>query len=77
MRTSYPACSRASTHQTITEQTYRPVVAAITELLDAGKQDASIRDDADAGDFLQLTGALWRTASGPDDRSLARRGCSR
>ncbi|GAA1514896.1 TetR/AcrR family transcriptional regulator [Kribbella lupini] len=56
-------------HQTITEQTYRPVVAAITELLDAGKQDGSIRADADAGDFLQLTGALWRATPGPDDRS--------
>ncbi|MEI8411038.1 MULTISPECIES: TetR/AcrR family transcriptional regulator [unclassified Kribbella] len=56
-------------HQAITEQTYGPVVAAITELLDAGKKDGSIRTDADPGDFLQLTGALWRTASGPKDRS--------
>jgi AcrR family transcriptional regulator len=59
----------ASAHETITEQTYGPVVAAITELLDAGKQDRSIRADADPADFLQLTGALWRTAPGPGDRS--------
>lgn len=56
-------------HQTITQQTYGPVIAAITALLDAGKKDGSIRADADAGDFLQLTGALWRTAPGPEDRS--------
>lgn len=56
-------------HQAITEQTYGPVVAAITQLLDAGKKDGSIRTDADAGDFLQLTAALWRAPSGPEDWS--------
>ncbi|MER7181356.1 TetR/AcrR family transcriptional regulator [Streptomyces hyaluromycini] len=56
-------------HQTITEQSYGPVIAAITELLDAGKKDGSIRADADPGDFLQLTGALWRAASSPEDRA--------
>ncbi|MFE7441865.1 TetR/AcrR family transcriptional regulator [Streptomyces chartreusis] len=56
-------------HQAITEQSYGPVIAAISRLLDAGKQDGSIREDADPGDFLQLTGALWRAASGPEDRS--------
>ena len=58
-----------SAHQAITEQTYGPVVAAITELFDAGKKDGSIRVDADPGDFLQLTGALWRAASSPVDRA--------
>ena len=58
-----------SAHQAITEQTYGPVVAAIRELLDAGKKDGSIRQDADPADFLQLTGALWRAAPGPEDRS--------
>ncbi|TDC28114.1 TetR/AcrR family transcriptional regulator [Kribbella albertanoniae] len=58
-----------SAHQTITEQTYGPVIAAITELFDAGKNDGSIRADADPGDFLQLTGALWRAASTPVDRA--------
>lgn len=56
-------------HRTITEQTYGPVITAITLMLDAGKQDGSIRADADAGDVLQLTGALWRTPPGPADRS--------
>jgi AcrR family transcriptional regulator len=53
-------------HKSITEQTYGPAIAAITQLLDAGKRDGSIRTDADPGDFLQLTGALWRAA---EDRS--------
>jgi AcrR family transcriptional regulator len=56
-------------HQAMTEQTYGPVIAAITELLAAGQRDGTIRADADPGDFLQLTGALWRAASGPEDRS--------
>lgn len=56
-------------HQAISEQSYGPVIAAITELLDAGKKDGSIRPDADPGDFLQLTGALWRAASSPEDRA--------
>jgi len=58
-----------SAHQAISEQTYGPVVAAISEILEAGKKNGSIRVDADPGDFLQLTGALWRVASGPEDRS--------
>ncbi len=45
------------------------MVAAISGMLEAGKQDGSIRMDADPGDFLQLTGAHWRAASGPADRS--------
>ncbi|MEV4118495.1 TetR/AcrR family transcriptional regulator [Micromonospora sp. NPDC049645] len=49
-------------HKSIGEQTYGLVIGAITELLDAGKRDGSIREDAEPGDFLQFTGALWRTA---------------
>jgi AcrR family transcriptional regulator len=49
-------------HKSITEQTYAPVISAITQLLDAGKRAGTIRPDADPNDFLQLTGALWRAA---------------
>jgi AcrR family transcriptional regulator len=48
--------------QSVSEKTYGPVVAAITQILDAGKADGTIRADADAADFLMLTGALWRAA---------------
>jgi AcrR family transcriptional regulator len=57
-------------HQSITESTYGPVLGAITQLLEAGQRDGTIRADADPRDFLQFTGALWRaTGSGPEDRS--------
>ncbi len=55
--------------QAVTEETYGPVVGAITQLLSAGQRDGTIRADAAPGDFLQLTAALWRAASGPEDRS--------
>ncbi len=58
-----------SVKQSVSERSYEPVLAAITQLLDAGKNDGTIRPDADPGDFLQLTGALWRAATGPKDRS--------
>lgn len=56
-------------HRSIAESSYGPVIGAITQLLDAGKRDGTIRADADPRDFLQLTGALWRAAPGADDRS--------
>jgi AcrR family transcriptional regulator len=56
-------------HQAMNDRSYGPVIAAITQLLDAGQRDGTIRPDADARDFLQLTGALWRAAAGPEDRS--------
>jgi AcrR family transcriptional regulator len=59
----------AGSLQAVNERTYGPVIAAITRLLDAGKAAGAIRADADPADFLQLTGALWRTAPGPEDRS--------
>jgi AcrR family transcriptional regulator len=58
-------------HKSITEQSYGPVLGAITALLAAGKRDGSIRDDAEPGDFLQLTGALWRAAPDRSQPMLA------
>ncbi|MBL7261711.1 TetR/AcrR family transcriptional regulator [Paractinoplanes lichenicola] len=52
----------ATAHASITERSYGPVITAITHLLDAGKQNNTIRPDAEPADFLQLTGALWRAA---------------
>ena len=59
----------ATAHQAVIENTYGPVIDAITHLLDAGKAAGVIRADADPRDFLQLTGALWRATIGPEDRS--------
>lgn len=59
------AISLAS-HQASAERSYGPVIAAITELLDAGKAAGSIRVDVHPADYLVLTGALWRAAANPD-----------
>lgn len=59
----------AGAHQAIAEQTYQPVVEAISTLLDAGKSAGALRADADPADYLQFTGALWRAAAEPDDRA--------
>ena len=59
----------ATGRQAMSEQSYGPVIGAITRLLDAGKRDGAIRADANPDDFLQLTGALWRAATGTEDRS--------
>ncbi|MBZ5736618.1 TetR/AcrR family transcriptional regulator [Nocardioides mangrovi] len=59
----------ATAHQAMAEQSYGPVIGAITALLEAGQREGVVRADADPRDFLQLTGALWRAASGPEDRS--------
>ena len=58
-------------HRSMAEQSYGPVIAAITELLEAGKRDGSIRADAEPVDFLQLTGALWRAAPDRSEPMLA------
>ncbi len=78
-------------HQAISEQSYGPVIAAITELLDAGKRDGSVRPDADPGDFLRRpapcgaprpaprTGhpTCSRSSSTDSARSGERRACDR
>ena len=47
-------------HRSMAERSHDPVIAAITQLLGAGKQAGVLRPDAEPGDFRQLTGALWR-----------------
>jgi hypothetical protein len=51
-------------------QRRRPVIAAITQCLQAGQRDGSIRADADAADFLLLTAALCRA---PEEDGRAER----
>ena len=58
-------------HKSMAEQTYGPVIGAITQLLDAGKNAGTIRTDAEPEDFLQLTGALWRAANDRSQPMLA------
>ncbi|MBO9577354.1 MAG: helix-turn-helix transcriptional regulator [Microbacteriaceae bacterium] len=56
-------------HQAANDRSHGPVIQAISTIFEAGKADGSIRRDADPGDFLQFTSALWRAASAPDDRA--------
>ena len=65
------AALSSDVQKTITEQSYGPVIASITALFDAGKADGSIRADAEPVDFLQLTGALWRSAPERSEPMLA------
>ncbi|MEV8314712.1 TetR/AcrR family transcriptional regulator [Streptomyces sp. NPDC059900] len=45
---------------------YPPLVAALDQLLTAGKESGQLRSDADAGEVLLLVSFLWKTGSGPD-----------
>lgn len=58
-----------SAHKSVTESSYGPVLGAIETLLDAGASSGDIRADANPADFLQLTAALWRAPTEPEDRA--------
>jgi AcrR family transcriptional regulator len=50
------------------DETYAPVIAAVTKLLDACVADNSVRPDLDPADVLLLMGFLWRVA--PDENGI-------
>ncbi|WP_236795419.1 TetR/AcrR family transcriptional regulator [Amycolatopsis sp. GM8] len=50
-------------------ETYAPVVGAVTRLLDACVADGSVRAGLDPGDVLLLMGFLWRVS--PDTSGIA------
>jgi AcrR family transcriptional regulator len=54
--------------QNAIDETYAPVVAAVTKLLDACVADNSVRPDLDPADVLLLMGYLWRVA--PDEEGV-------
>ena len=55
------------------DETYAPVVAAVTKLLDACVADNSVRRGLDPADVLLLMGYLWRVAPGEDGINQGRR----
>jgi AcrR family transcriptional regulator len=55
------------------DETYAPVVVAVTRLLDACVADGSVRPDLDPGDILLLMGYLWRVGPGEDGIAQGRR----
>jgi len=54
--------------QNAIDETYKPVVAAVTKLLDACVADDSVRHGLDPADVLLLMGYLWRVA--PDENGV-------
>ena len=54
--------------QNAIDETYAPVVAAVTKLLDSCVADGSVRPGLDPADVLLLMGYLWRVA--PDDDGI-------
>lgn len=63
----------AVTHQQLAAEGYEPVIGAIDMLLDAGREDGSIRPDVEADELLLLVGFLWRLDVEADWRARARR----
>ena len=59
--------------QNAIDETYAPVVAAVTRLLDACLADNSVRPGLDAADVLLLMGYLWRVAPDEDGIRQGRR----
>jgi AcrR family transcriptional regulator len=59
--------------QNAIDETYAPVLAAVTKLLDACVADNSVRRGLDPADVLLLMGYLWRVAPGEDGLRQGRR----
>jgi len=59
--------------QNAIDETYAPVVAAVTKLLDACVADGSVRPGLDPADVLLLMGYLWRVGPGEDGIVQGRR----
>ncbi len=59
----------AATKQSITDDSYGPVVGAIASMLQAGAADGTIRPGLDPGDVLLLMSCLWRTPETADGRA--------
>jgi AcrR family transcriptional regulator len=55
------------------DETYAPVLAAVTKLLESCVADHSIRGDLDPADVLLLMGYLWRVAPDEDGIRQGRR----
>ena len=59
--------------QSVVNEAYAPVIAAVTVLLQACVNHGSLRDGLDPGDVLLLMGFLWRTPATDQGREQAGR----
>jgi AcrR family transcriptional regulator len=65
--------SATVTHDGLADESYGPVIGALSSLLQANAQAGTIRADADADDVLLLMGFLWRIDPAGDWRARASR----
>jgi AcrR family transcriptional regulator len=63
----------AATKQAMTDDTYGPVIDAITLLLDAGEADGTIRPGLEPADVLLLMSSIWRTPDTTDGNAQEQR----
>jgi AcrR family transcriptional regulator len=59
--------------QNAINETYKPVVTAVGQLIDACVADGSMRTGLDADDVLLLMGFMWRVDAGPGGKKQAAR----
>jgi len=67
-----PALRSAAVQDAI-DQTSGPVLAAVTQLMEACVADGSMRSGLDPDDVLLLMGFLWRVENSPDGKKQAAR----
>jgi AcrR family transcriptional regulator len=63
----------AAGHDAITNETYGPVIEAITLVLRAGEGDGTIRPGLDPDDVLLMMGCVWRVPPGQAGEKQAER----
>lgn len=64
---------RSAAVQDAINETYKPVVTAVGQLIDACVADGSMRSGLDPDDVLLLMGFMWRVDTGADGRKQAAR----
>jgi AcrR family transcriptional regulator len=65
--------STSVTHEGLADESYGPVIGALSSLLEANIAAGTIRPDADADDVLLLMGFLWRIDPASDWRTRSSR----
>jgi AcrR family transcriptional regulator len=64
---------RSAAIQDAISETYKPVVTAVGQLIDACVADGSMRSGLDPDDVLLLMGFMWRVDAGADGKKQAAR----
>lgn len=64
---------RSAAVQDAINETYKPVVTAVGQLVEACVEDGSMRSNLDPDDVLLLMGFMWRVDAGADGKKQAAR----